>query len=321
MKKLLSIVCVLFVALSLFGCQKKINTTVNYEDEDQAAVIELEVNKDTTLKSIFDELSKQVSMTYELDNEGYVVSINGKENNEYGHWEITVNDEWLDDVIGKTTIKDGDVCAIKYVSTEENLLGGWQIADVAREDVTDEEKEIFSKAMEVVLGTTYEPVCVLATQVVSGTNYAYLAKATTVSNDPHSNWSIIKIYKDLQGEVSLTSIADVNIMELYTSEESQGNLLGGWNVVDSGKPGSLGSQEAQASFEKAIEGLVGVGYTPVQLLASQVVAGMNYMALAKGRTITAEESLDLYVITWYQDLDGNSTITSIEKLDLLAYLG
>ena len=34
--------------------------------------------------------------------------------------------------------------------------------------------------------------------------------------------------------------------------------------------------DAQAAFDEALEGLDGAAYTPVALLSTQVVAGMNY---------------------------------------------
>ncbi len=65
---------------------------------------------------------------------------------------------------------------------------------------------------------------------------------------------------------------------------------------------------------------VGVGYNPIQLLGTQVVEGTNYRALALGTVPGNEDHPGLYVITWYEDLAGDSTILSIEKLDLLTYV-
>ena len=322
MKKVLTSLMILFVFVGLVGCQKKITASINYSDPNGAAGgMHAEMPAKSTVKDLFEELSKGTDFVYELDDEGYVVSVNGKGNDDLGYWEITVNGNTLDDVIGKTVVNDGDTCDVTYIPNASNpIVGGWKIAEVGREELTDEEKEMFTKAMETVLGETYEPVCVLATQVVSGTNYAFLARGTVVSNDPVSNFNIVKIYKDLQGEVSLTSIADINIGDIQSSEDASADLLGGWTVTDTGKPGSLGSEQAQASFDKAMEGLVGVGYNPIQLLATQVVSGTNYIALARGKVVAPDTKTELYVVTWYEDLNGNSSITEIKKLDLLYYV-
>ena len=91
-------------------------------------------------------------------------------------------------------------------------------------------------------------------------------------------------------------------------------------MTDTGKPGTLGSQEAQASFDKAVEGLVGVGYNPIQLLATQLVSGTNYIALARGKVVGVEDKPELYVISWYEDLSGNCEIKNIAKFDLNQYV-
>ena len=173
--------------------------------------------------------------------------------------------------------------------------------------------------MAEVLGETYEPVCVLAEQVVSGKNYAYLARGTTVTPNPVSAYYIVKIYNDLNGNAKVQTISEINILEIQSTEETDQNLLGGWQITDSGRPGTLGSEEAQSSFDKAMADVVGVIYNPIQLLASQVVNGTNYIALARGR-VTGADDVALYVVSWYADLQGNSTVNEIKKLDLNYYV-
>ena len=109
-------------------------------------------------------------------------------------------------------------------------------------------------------------------------------------------------------------------MDIQTREDADGNVLGGWEVRGSGKPGSLGSEEAQTSFEKALESLLGVNYNPIQLLGSQVVNGTNYIALARGNVVSPDSATELYVMTWYADLEGNSSFTDIKKFDLEYYV-
>lgn len=320
MKKLFTVLATMLLVVSVAGCQKKIMASINFNDGDNVGVIRSEMNANATLKDLFDDLSKGSDFTYELDGEGYITSINGKANDELGYWNITLNGDLLNDVIANTKLNDGDECNLEYIpNTSNEIVAGWQIADIGREELTDEERQDFAKATEVLLGETYEPVCVLATQVVSGTNFAYLAKGTTVTATPVSNWVIIKVYKDLQGEVKLESISEINLMEIQSTEESSQGALGGWEVLDSGKPGSLGSEQAQASFEKALEKLVGVNYNPVQLLATQLVSGTNYIALARGKVVVPDAKPELYKITWYEDLNGESSITDIKKLDLNYY--
>ena len=61
------------------------------------------------------------------------------------------------------------------------------------------------------------------------------------------------------------------------------NVVGGWTVYEDNAP-QLTSDE-QKSFEDALEGLTGVGYTPIQVLASQLVSGNNYAYLADRKSV------------------------------------
>lgn len=323
MKRISIILLSFLMVLAASGCQKNITASLNLSDsEGNEGGMLAEMAEKSTLKDLFDSYAEgQESFTYELDSEGYIVSINGKENDEYGRWEVLLNGELLDDVIGNIVLNDKDVCDITYIPNMDNpIVGGWKIAEVAREDLTDDEKANFEKAMEVVLGENYEPVCVLATQLVSGKNYAYLARRTTVSDDPESSFCVVTVYVNLDGEAELRSIADISLGFIETREDTDEAVLGGWEVTDTGRPGTLGSAEAQASFDKAIAGLDGVVYNPVQLIATQLVSGTNYIALARGRVSGYDGSPELYVISWYEDLDGNSSITEIGKLDLIYYV-
>ncbi len=322
MKKLLALLLTAMTLLALVGCQKKqIVVSLNFKDGDAASGMQAEMPEKSTMKDLFDSFKGGADFAYELDGEGYIVSINGKANDEFGYWEITLNGDVINDTIDKIALNDKDVCNIAYVPNQDNpVVGGWQIAEVSRTDLTDEEADIFTKAMAEVLGEKYEPVCVLATQVVSGTNYAFLARGTTVTANPVNEFNIVTIYNDLEGNAKVQSIATINILDIKSTEETDQNLLGGWQITDTGRPGTLGSEEAQSSFDKALSAVDGVIYNPIQLLASQVVNGTNYIALARGR-VTGSDTVELYAISWYADLQGNSSVTEIKKFDLSSYLG
>jgi hypothetical protein len=324
MKKLFTLLLALVMTLALVGCQKKqIIAMINFSDGDAGSGMRGEMNEGSTLKDLFDVLAGGADFVYELDADGNVTSINGKGNDAAGHWEITLNDQPVEGDIRKVVLNNDDICNVSYVPANNGsgLLGGWQTADIARVELTDDEAEIFTKAMEKVLGVNYEAVCVLATQVVSGTNYAYLAKGTTVTAEPESKFYIIKVYNDLEGNASAENIAEIDVLDLKTTEETAENVLGGWEIKGTGKPGTLGSEEAETSFEKATSEVLGVIYNPVQLLASQVVNGTNYICLARGKVTNADGTEGLYFVTWYADLEGNSKVSDIQKMDLTAYLG
>ena len=99
-------------------------------------------------------------------------------------------------------------------SCGEGLVGGWQTAEDST--VTEELQAIFDKGMEGLVGVGYTPVAYLGSQVVAGTNHAFLCRAVTVVPDAVPRWTIVFLYEDLQGNVSLMNIADFDFGALCT---------------------------------------------------------------------------------------------------------
>ena len=87
----------------------------------------------------------------------------------------------------------------------EPLDGGWTIAE--NTDITDETKAIFDKALDGLVGVSYEPIAYLGSQVVAGTNYAVLCKASEINKG--TAWTIVYLYQDLEGTANILSIADL----------------------------------------------------------------------------------------------------------------
>lgn len=323
--KITALLTVLLMAVALCSCQQKtINVELNFTDASGGqGGMNAAVPEKSTLKDLFDAYDQIDTFTYELDSEGYIVSINGRENDESGRWAICKQidgiDDPINDIIANIPLADGDVYTITYIPNED-LLGGWQLAEVSRTELTEEEETAFNSAMEALIGEAYEPVQVLATQVVNGTNLAYLARGYVAGKPELPDWYVVRIYESLDGEARLDSIYQIDVNEIHTVQDNNEDLLGGWQVKTTGKPGSMGSAEAQASFDKAVAELDGVRYNPIQLLATQLVAGTNYRALVYGDVVGNEEHNGLYVITWYEDLEGNSMVTDISAFDLLTYV-
>lgn len=68
-------------------------------------------------------------------------------------------------------------------------------------------------------------------------------------------------------------------------------------------------------FAKAMDGLVGVEYTPEQV-ATQVVAGTNYRFFCKYKTITAQPEMGIAIITVFEELPvygGDVVVTDITR--------
>ena len=89
-------------------------------------------------------------------------------------------------------------------------------------------------------------------------------------------------------------------------------LDGGWQNVPH-EAAEL-PEDAQAAFDKALDGLVGAQYTPVALLSTQVVAGMNYCILCQITPVVPDAAPTWALVYIYADLQGNAEITNVYDL-------
>ena len=88
-------------------------------------------------------------------------------------------------------------------------------------------------------------------------------------------------------------------------------LMGGWTPSASPEI----TEEIQAMFDKAMEGLLGVSYVPVAYLGSQVVAGTNHCLLCQAAVVYPGASPYYVLLYLYENLEGQVSILQIARLD------
>ena len=192
------------------------------------------------------------------------------------------------------------------------VLGGWTlVTDNTPSMMKDQDKERIESVLKDE-GGKFEVLDLVATQVVSGANYMYLVYGTDAGCTV-PDYYFVTVYEDTQGNDTLLGITAIDVTNIQTSEPLGSGATGAWAVRGTGKAGMLPDQDAQASFDAINKG--DVMYNPVALLATQVVSGTNYKALCKGN------DQNLYVVTWYKNLQGASSLTSAECVDIGAYSG
>lgn len=200
---------------------------------------------------------------------------------------------------------------------EKDVVGGWTI----NTDLPEMNDAIFDSARQGIDGASYSPLFVIGTQPVAGQNLMYLTYGTPVVPDGKPSFKVVTVFNDLENPTKgeIINVEDFNINDYLDGEGSTTpeGLMGGWQ--DAYELPNMLTDEENAIFEKALNGLTGVGYTPVATLARQVVAGTNYAFLALGTTVTAEPVTHLYVINVYADLQGNATINNICGIDLTTF--
>ena len=102
----------------------------------------------------------------------------------------------------------------KFVKDNEDVVdGGWQVAEQTYANPSKEEYEVFNPAVEGLIGTKYELIATLETQVVAGMNYCFIAKSSVETDDPEGYYDIVLIfaYQDLNGNVELTDVVTMDL--------------------------------------------------------------------------------------------------------------
>lgn len=76
------------------------------------------------------------------------------------------------------------------------------------------------------------------------------------------------------------------------------------------------TDEMQLLFERGMADLLGVSYTPMALLGTQLVAGTNYCFLCQA-TVIYPNAKPYYVLVYlYEDLEGQVSVLQIDELNI-----
>ena len=192
------------------------------------------------------------------------------------------------------------------------------------EDITSK----FTKAERDVTEDYLEPVSLLGTQVVAGTNYMFLCRVSqdkTLGEELDSaDLRVAILYVDLQGNAEITKVTKFNV-EDYASKDislEQEQLAGGWTV--SGKMTSNVSYDSGADekVEKATSTLAGASFKALAVLAGKKVSNEEmYEAILCLKTTGIETSnpkysLSVLTIKGAGEDEFTYTLESIADLNL-----
>ena len=114
--------------------------------------------------------------------------------------------------------------------------------------------------------THYEPIALLGTQVVSGTNYLYLCKSTWTDYQENVSFVLLQIYQDLSGKSEVMGSAI-----LFPTEESREE---GEDYIDN--TGSYLPENIPAiqnAFKEAVKDNENVSYIPLAYIGKHTQEG------------------------------------------------
>ena len=94
---------------------------------------------------------------------------------------------------------------------KEPLTGGWQTPEeITVTPIPEDAQAAFDKAVESFTGNDLTPMALLGTQVVAGTNYAFLCHSSLVTEEPSDSIQVVIVYEDLEGNATISSIKTVD---------------------------------------------------------------------------------------------------------------
>ena len=157
--------------------------------------------------------------------------------------------------------------------------------------------------------THYEPIALLGTQVVSGTNYLYLCKSTWTDYQENVSFVLLQIYQDLSGKSEVMGSAI-----LFPTEESREE---GEDYIDN--TGSYLPENIPAiqnAFEEAVPDDENAYYIPLAYIGKHTQEGKPeedvIFAAKDPRGTDAKISYELFYIA--KDKDGKAKLVKTEDV-------
>jgi hypothetical protein len=176
------------------------------------------------------------------------------------------------------------------------MLGSWEI-NVAVESMPQKIASAMGKLQEQLIGAEYKPIAYLGSQLVNGVNHAVLAEQTILSGKDTKN-VVVLIFNEKGMECTLVNIERV---------VEGGDGMGAVEVnVKTDIPA-----DALAAYAKVMDGFAGSDVKPFALLATQVVAGIDYIFAAEMKLVTAEPVSKVVKVT------VNSLRDTVQFVDIL----
>ncbi|MEE0954265.1 MAG: hypothetical protein U0L49_00450 [Eubacterium sp.] len=213
------------------------------------------------------------------------------------------------------------ILSASVTASSEALEGGWYInrGMLSIGDNLDA-KQAFQKVEDELLGYHYNPVALLATVDVEGTDYAILCEEMTDSDDvtTPASWDIIYIYQEL-GEDPDAHLLGKTHVDLKTEEDAP--LSDAKTFDESYTPWqsstSLTSDQIEAAMDIAsfeADDADEIAYEPVAVLGHRdAVPFVQYAVFCR---LTSEETDDTprFAVVYVATANGNEEVTSTEEV-------
>lgn len=228
---------------------------------------------------------------------------------------------------GCTAKPDSSTSLISTITVPETgntwyINGGLTAAEIP----ADAQNALDQASLADTEGAVFEPIVLLARQIVSGTNYEILGVKYNESLAKSETLKVVTIHKDAEGNADLTGTVNFNLNDVtskdneYASEE----MTGAWEV-NSECTAQGDEAENPTDFEKVINpDNINKTYTTLAILGKSVDdENNNNYALLCLRKEAGEDGADDYcyaVATVKQKMsDEPTSLVSVYEIDPAVY--
>ena len=232
MKKYFIGLLVFVLCITLVGCGKKENkdeTEDNLVGGWKIKLTDKQVGMSEEVLDLFKEAAQDYS-DLKLDpvvllgeqvvaGRNYMYLAKGyKDDSANAKYKVVIIYKDLQNKVSITSVKDfviTDYAGVESPKKYAEAVGAWNVNGTGKALVLEEEKvqTAFEKATAKIDTMVFNPICVLAEQVVSGTNYAVLTYAKGTNEDVDTSIYVATLYEDLQGNAEITYLAYLNLAD------------------------------------------------------------------------------------------------------------
>ncbi len=166
--------------------------------------------------------------------------------------------------------------------------------------ITADLQGLFDAGMEGFVGVNYTPVLFMGVPADNPLGHTFLCTASVVSPDATPYWALVTM-QDVGSEVSITDIKVIDYAAASSdatvtlADDNGEALLGGWQAT------------TDTAIPDAVQNID--GHTICEVLATQVVSGMNYSCLCL-------ENGQWEIVTVYVDTQGAAEVINTAALNI-----
>lgn len=165
------------------------------------------------------------------------------------------------------------------------MVNGWKIEVI--KNMPQKVATAMAKVSDTIIGTEYDPICYIGSQIVNGVNHAVLAEQIVVTGRDTKN-IVVMIFNERPNSMECSLVAIERVVE--------GGLPFGGVKIDV-KMGDEIPSDVMDVWNDAFKNFVGSEINPVAYVGSQIVTDANYFFVATIKPVSPDATEKVVIVT------------------------